>query len=99
MRNQGRRLLQVIAAANAAHAEGSLQLQQTIVDPDREKILSKRLGKVVKEKAAELDIAPEILASKKDISTIIRGGSESRAIRGWRQEQIGAQLLDNLARG
>jgi ribonuclease D len=99
VRNQGRRLLQAIEAANAAHADGGLQLQQTIVDPDREKMLSKRLGKVVREKAAELDIAPEVLASKRDISAIIRGGSESRAIRGWRHEQIGAQLLDNLARG
>jgi ribonuclease D len=47
--------------------------------------------------AADLGLAAETVASKRDLSAVIIGGDrESRVLSGWRRELIGDQLLTLL---
>lgn len=52
----------------------------------------KRLMKHMRQRAEELGVTPSLLANRKSIEQLIRG-EESRVTSGWRQEQIGNELL------
>lgn len=62
--------------------------------PDEEqKSLLKRMQHLVEECARDLGIAAETIASKKELSAVIIGGSrDSRVFGGWRGELIGDDL-------
>ena len=48
----------------------------------------------VAQRSRELGIAPEAIASRRDLSAVIIGGeNNSRLLTGWRRELIGADLL------
>jgi ribonuclease D len=53
----------------------------------------KRLGSAVQEQARGLALAPELLATRRDLERIARGTAVSEALPGWR----GAVLGDALA--
>lgn len=95
-RNQGQKLISILSAANDAFAKGDMGLQQQVFDIDREKILGKKLAKLISAKAEELGIAAEILASKRDISALLRDSANARALKGWRYEAIGKELQENI---
>jgi len=95
-RNQGRKLISIVEAANDAYARGDMDLQQQSFDVETEKMLSKKLAKLVRAKAEKLGIAPEILASKRDISALIRDAANARVLQGWRYDVIGKELQENL---
>ncbi len=69
--------------------------------PDEgQKNLLKRMQGVVKECAAELGIAAETIASRKELSgAIIDGKHESRVFGGWRKALIGDRLAELLEAG
>jgi ribonuclease D len=50
----------------------------------------------VRAKAESIGLAPEILASKRDISALIRDAANARVLQGWRYEEIGKQLQENI---
>ena len=55
------------------------------------------MQKQVADCAADLGLAAETLASKRELSAvIIDGNRESRVLGGWRRELIGEQLLTLL---
>jgi ribonuclease D len=90
-RRQGSTLLAELATANEELARGSVLVQESrpeAVDADH----LKRLGKLVEEAGKELGIAPEILATRKDITTMMRGATDARPLSGWRREVIGLRL-------
>jgi ribonuclease D len=95
-RNQGNKLIGILGAANDAFARGDMGLEQQTFNIDKEKMLSKKLSKLVRAKAESIGLAPEILASKRDISALIRDASNARVLRGWRYEEIGKQLQENI---
>jgi ribonuclease D len=61
------------------------------VPPDKKKI--QKLSGIVRETATELNIAPELLATRRDITGIVNGHDDIRALRGWRRAVIGDKLL------
>jgi ribonuclease D len=70
------------------------------------KELDKRLRAVVKARAEELGMPPEVLASRRGTDVLMRYGpapippeETPRALRGWRREVIGERLLDEVRRG
>ena len=69
--------------------------------PDEaQKELLKKMQAVVQECAADLDLAAEIIASRKELSGIIIGGKrQSRVFDGWRSELIGDRLMELLEAG
>lgn len=52
----------------------------------------KRLMKHIRQRAEELGVTPSLLANRKSIEQLIRG-EQSRITSGWRQDQIGKELL------
>jgi ribonuclease D len=64
---------------------------------EHQKALLKEMQKRVAARAADLDIAAETLASKRELSAvIIEGGRDSRLFEGWRAEVVGNDLAELL---
>ncbi|MDP9015101.1 MAG: ribonuclease D [Pseudomonadota bacterium] len=62
----------------------------------QQKALLERLGKIVDARAAQLKVNPELLAPRGELKALAMGGRDSHALVGWRREEIGLRLLDNL---
>ena len=58
--------------------------------------LLKNFRKCIDEKALELNIPSDILASKKDCLSMLNDTNNSRLLNGWRKKVIGARLLKLL---
>lgn len=93
LRRSGKRLLEEVAAS-----AGDEPLQGGQGAPDEaQKALLKQMQKKVASCAAELDLSPEIIAPKKELSAVvIGGGRDSRVFSGWRRDLIGDTLLQML---
>lgn len=93
IRKQGQNILQTVQRANDDVANGSTKLTQkpVSVSPDKKRI--QHLSGIVRETAHELNIAPEILATRRDITGILNGRSDARVLTGWRRGVIGDKLL------
>ena len=96
IRKQGRKLLAVIDSANQAFARGETELEQLTPDRDQNKSAYKKLAGIVKAKADALNIAPEVLASKRDIQALLRNEPQARVGNGWRKSVIGDELIAAL---
>ena len=67
---------------------------------EAQKSLLKRMQEVVQECAADLGLAAEIIASRKELSGVIIGGNrQSRVFGGWRRDLIGGRLMELLEAG
>jgi ribonuclease D len=63
-----------------------------------EQARAKRLADRLRAVAAEVEVAPEVLATQKDVRKLVRGERDVPPLRGWRADVIGAPLLDALER-
>jgi ribonuclease D len=93
VRKQGENILRTVQRANTDADNGLLDLTQkpVPVPPDKKQI--QQLSGIVRDAAQELDIAPEILATRRDISGILNDRNGVRALQGWRRTIIGDRLL------
>jgi ribonuclease D len=90
VRRSGARIVEAIAAAVAA--------DERYAPPRRPDEAQKALLKAMQAEVArcgrDLGIAPEAIASRRDLSAVIIGGDQSsRLLTGWRRELIGEDLL------
>jgi ribonuclease D len=59
--------------------------------------LLKKIQKYVAECAADMGLAAETVASKRDLSAVIIGGDRnSKVLSGWRRGLVGDKLLEML---
>jgi ribonuclease D len=58
--------------------------------------LQKSLGALVDRRAAALGIAPEVLATRGDLRSLVQGERDVAVLRGWRRREIGEELLAAL---
>jgi len=93
IRKRGQEICTLLQAANADLAAGRPDLRQapTPVPPDKK--LVQRLSGIVRGTADELGVAPELLATRKDVAGILNGCDTVRALGGWRRKVIGEALL------
>jgi len=96
LRKSGAKLLDLVQAANEGSQNGTVQPLQQDRPDSQHKALLKHLGKVVAERADELQIPAEILASKKELNAMILGDRQQRPLTGWRLNEIGQLLLAEL---
>ncbi|MEM7433281.1 MAG: HRDC domain-containing protein [Pseudomonadota bacterium] len=90
VRRAGKHLLSIVAD-NRADESG---YQPPPKPTEAQKRLLKDMQKHVATRADELGIAAETLASKKELSAVIIGGSrDTRLLDGWRREFVGEKLL------
>lgn len=91
-RRQAEPILAELAAADREFADGSSLVQESraeLVPPEQ----LKRLGRVVEEIAKGLGLAPEILATRRDLTAALRGEQDIRPMSGWRRAVVGEPLL------
>lgn len=53
----------------------------------------KQLSAMVQKRAGELGLAPEVLATRRDLESIARGETTADVLQGWRREVVGKELL------
>ncbi len=58
--------------------------------------LVKKLGAISQAVAAELSLAPEVLATRRDLERLAEGRRDVAVLRGWRLERLGQRLLEAL---
>lgn len=93
VRRSGKKIIAAIAAS-AADAD---EYSPPRAPSESQKALLKSLQQQVSACAAELGIAAETLASKRDLSAvIINGHRDSKILKGWRRPIIGERLLELL---
>lgn len=102
-RRAGGELLTAIAEAGAganaeAGAEADADDTEAPTRPDeRQRALLKEMQARVAACASHLDLLPEVIASKKDLSAALAGERELRVFKGWRRPLIGDELLELLS--
>ncbi len=64
----------------------------------RQQAQVKSLQKVVRKRAQEHSLNPMLMASRKDLESLVTGSEETPLLKGWRRELIGEELLALLAR-
>ena len=87
----GPEILEALARADAEPAGAFVQRLQGRPAPQERDCL-RRLGTRLRTIAAGLGIAPEVLATQRDLRRIARGDALEAALSGWRLEVLGAAL-------
>ncbi len=52
----------------------------------------RRLGEQVQQMAGELDLAAEVLATRRDLEQLARGDADAAVLAGWRRDVVGERL-------
>ncbi len=92
VRRSGSELLAIVAAARTGTDDYEPPPRP---DEAAKAVLKEMQGRVAAE-AARLEIVPEVLASRKELSAALGGERNLRVFRGWRREVIGEELLSLL---
>ncbi len=90
----GRELLESVATARATDEPPALPPEPKFTN--EEMALLKRLQDRARAIGAELDIQPEVLATRRDMTALIRGERDLPVLSGWRREIVGLPLVDAL---
>ena len=88
--HSGEEILGLLKAASSNNEEYTAKLKIT----EQERIIVTEMTKIIKQESQKLDIYPEILASKKELRSLVRGNLNSRVNNGWRKNIVGSKLLD-----
>ncbi len=96
VRRSGPALLAELRRADEDLATGAVTPKQLMrpAAPDSSRL--KQLSGLTQKIAGELAIAPEILATRAELTALLRGARELRPLRGWRRAVIGDALLAEL---
>ncbi len=94
VKRRGAELLACIAAAQVPDPAPALPGRPRR-DPTRAALV-KKLGDIIQGAARELNIAPEVLATRRELEQLAEGRRDSAVLRGWRLQVFGQQLLAAL---
>jgi ribonuclease D len=90
-----RRSGKAILAAVSASADDDTNYRPPSSPSEGQKALLNSIQKHVAECAADLGLAAETVASKRDLTAVIMGGDrQSKVLNGWRRELVGENLLE-----
>lgn len=97
----GRQLLELVEEGQKLAKSGSLQVPPRPL-PSQCNAALKQLKRLVLQRAEALQVAPEVLARRKDLEAVLRSQLElggavlPEGLQGWRADIIGKLLLDSL---
>jgi ribonuclease D len=94
VKHQGNRVLSIIRQS-AEHDEPEQPSRPGRPDA-REKALKKELAGILDKAAEKINIPASILATRRDLTSIIHGERELPVLQGWRAEIVGNDLLAHL---
>ncbi len=92
-----RALLEALQGASSLGTDDLEPVQDSRPTPEQKALLD-RLSKIVDARAAELEVSAEILAPRGELKALAMGRRDSHALSGWRLQEIGARLLDCIAK-
>jgi ribonuclease D len=92
--NSGAGILAVIEAARLPEALPPLPKRQRPEAAETE--LLRKLSQLTQQTGRELGIAPEILATRRDMQRLVSGARDGGPLAGWRRAVIGERLLQAL---
>lgn len=87
---------EIIKILRDAQLSNKNYVAQSKMNEKQKKALNE-MQKLVLNKSEELEISPEIIASKKEMKSLLSGNINSKFTQGWRKEVIGNQLLELLS--
>ncbi|MDE2219033.1 MAG: ribonuclease D [Gammaproteobacteria bacterium] len=90
--NSGAQLLELVSAAAVPEPPTPLP-QRRRPDPEQTEQLT-RLADITRRIAGSLELAPELLATRRELEQLARGARELAVLRGWRRAVIGEALLE-----
>jgi ribonuclease D len=96
IRNSADALLEQCRQANADVGNGDIDFTQQAKPAAPEENAVKKLSAIVRATAKELELAPELLATRKELNGLLRGRRDVRSLSGWRRKVIGERLLEAL---
>lgn len=96
VRRAGEQLLRELRAAATDLADGRLQITQVARDAAPDAARLRRLGVIVQNIGKELGVSPELLATRREMTALMRGERGIRPLTGWRGEVVGTALLAAL---
>ena len=76
----------------ARRAEPLLIWERQAPPTPEQNALGKRLMEIVRSVAQEHELAPAVLATRRDVEKLVRGAEPASVLRGWRAELLGAKL-------
>jgi ribonuclease D len=92
--NSGPQLLALIAAAQLPASLPPLPSRRR---PDPAQVEAVRtLARLTQQTGQEIGVAPEILATRRELERLVAGARDGAPLAGWRREVIGARLLQAL---
>ena len=65
-------------------------------DPTQQTLIDACLARV-RAVAGELGMSASLLATRKEITQLVRGSGDTAILRGWRREVVGKELADRVA--
>ncbi len=92
--NSGEDLLSVIASLQLPAQLPALPRRQRREPAETD--LVRKLSQVTQQTGRELGIAPEILATRRELERLVAGARDGSPVSGWRQGVIGQRLLEAL---
>lgn len=95
-RKQGAAILAQLEVANAQARRGEVDFERQKRPQSADKSAVKALGAILSRRAEELGIAAEILATRRDLISLLQGGRPTRLVTGWRWPVIGEDLVAAL---
>ena len=94
VKRRGEELLAQVRAAEVPHPAPPL-VARARPDPVKAALV-KKLGAVSQAVAAELNLVPEVLATRRDLEQLADGRRDGAVLRGWRRAMLGERLLAAL---
>ncbi len=91
----GAEIFAALEQAAAASLDGLVQRHDTRPAPEERDRL-RRLGERLREAASALRLAPEVLATQRDLRRLVRGEGLDSVLRGWRRDVAGPALAAGL---
>ena len=92
--NSGAQLLELVSAAAVPDPAAPLPQRRRANPQQIEQVV--KLADISRRIAGSLELAPEVLATRRELEQLVRGERDGALLRGWRREVIGLELLNAL---
>ncbi len=96
VRKQGEKILAALQAARDALEHGELNIVQQVRSLGPDPAAVKGLARILRRQADQAGIAPEILATRRELVGLLQGELEQPVTEGWRRKLAGEALLAAL---
>lgn len=91
VRKRGLELLSLIAQAQELAADEPAAFTPPKPDPQKLALVTKLMN-AVRARATEINVSPELLATRRDVEQLVFSGRAERLSGGWRREALGDRL-------